>query len=304
MAKTKIFFDLEFTSLHKLTTSISIALVAEDGREYYAEFTDFDKFQVNDFIKNEVLSKRILENYDFEKDYDPDAKTVMVKGDTDLVYETMLRWLQNYEKEGVEMWGDVMAYDWVLFIDIFGNAFSLPKFIDYIPMDLSTALALLGEDKDVDREEFAYGHLDKEEQGLAMQTHNALFDARTQLEVYKRLLKKASGELDKEIENTDESEDNSNEESISDESKEIETGLNNLSSFYEEAKKRKLTADEFAEKVLKNPKFYDEEIVNMASIFESTSKDDNSNSDIIEDAEFIEPTQEMVDSSEEFNPDI
>jgi len=35
---TRIFFDTEFTGLHKDTTLISIGLIAEDGRTFYAEF--------------------------------------------------------------------------------------------------------------------------------------------------------------------------------------------------------------------------------------------------------------------------
>lgn len=188
--KTKIFFDLEFTGLHKLTTAISIGLVAEDGNKYYAEFTDFDKYQIDNFLRQEVLSKRVLAEYDFERDYDPKAETVLVKGDIDLVYTTMLEWLKQYEEGGVEMWGDLPAYDWVLFVSIFGNGLALPRFIDYIPMDLCTALKLMGEDKDVDREIFAYGEEGAE--ARKDKKHNALFDAETQLEVYKKLVEKVS----------------------------------------------------------------------------------------------------------------
>jgi hypothetical protein len=53
----KIFFDTEFTGLHKNTTLISIGLVAETGESFYAEFTDYDKSQVNDWIKENVISK-------------------------------------------------------------------------------------------------------------------------------------------------------------------------------------------------------------------------------------------------------
>ena len=46
--KTKIFFDMEFTGLHQKTTLISIGLIAEDGRTFYAEFNDYDKSQLDD----------------------------------------------------------------------------------------------------------------------------------------------------------------------------------------------------------------------------------------------------------------
>lgn len=193
--KIKVFFDLEFTGLHKLTTAISIGLVAEDGREYYAEFTDFDKFQIDTFLKKEVLPKRILAEYDFERDYNADAETVLVKGDIDLVHDTMLNWFMKYEEQGVEMWGDLLSYDWVLFLNIFGNALALPKFIDYIPMDLCTALKLMGEDKDVDRNIFAYG--EDAAKKMNENKHNSLHDAKTQLEVFKRLIDKVQKSTNK-----------------------------------------------------------------------------------------------------------
>lgn len=38
-----IFFDTEFTGLHKNTTLISIGCVDENGRTFYAELTDYDE---------------------------------------------------------------------------------------------------------------------------------------------------------------------------------------------------------------------------------------------------------------------
>ena len=39
----KIFFDTEFTGLHKDTTLISIGLISEDRRCFYAELTDYKR---------------------------------------------------------------------------------------------------------------------------------------------------------------------------------------------------------------------------------------------------------------------
>jgi hypothetical protein len=205
MAKTKIFLDAEFTGLHKLTTLISIGLVAEDGKEFYAEFTDFDKHQVDPFIAQHVLPKRILEDYNFERDYDPNADTVLVKGDIDVVHNTMLDWLKKYEKEGIQMWGDLLAYDWILFISVFGSGHQLPKFIDYIPMDLCTALPLFGVDQDIDRDVFAYGEELAAER--KKNKHNSLYDAQTQMAVYKKLMEiqsKAVEELKEGLEEIEE----------------------------------------------------------------------------------------------------
>ena len=50
----KIFFDCEFTGLHKNTTLISIGLISDCGKTFYAEFTDY---QVDDWIRDNVISK-------------------------------------------------------------------------------------------------------------------------------------------------------------------------------------------------------------------------------------------------------
>ena len=47
----KIFFDTEFTGLHKNTTLISIGLVAENGDKIYAELNDYDKSQIDEWLQ-------------------------------------------------------------------------------------------------------------------------------------------------------------------------------------------------------------------------------------------------------------
>jgi hypothetical protein len=52
--KRRIFIDTEFTNL---TTPrlISLALVAEDGAEFYGELSDFDARECSEFVKEKVL---------------------------------------------------------------------------------------------------------------------------------------------------------------------------------------------------------------------------------------------------------
>ena len=290
MAKKKIFFDLEFTGLHKLTTPISIGLVCEDGNKFYAEFTDYDKFQIDNFLRSEVISKLTLQDYNFDKDYDPDATEVYVKGDVDLIYATLNAWLLQYEEDGVEMWGDVLAYDWVLFINIFGNGLALPKFIDYIPMDLSTALKLYGIDKDMNRDEFAYG--EEVAKSRKDKKHNSLYDAETQLEVYKKMLSIS------EAKNKDEDEGEIEEEieevktlSTEDVSENIEFPNEDKEEFLED---ETFIIDESSKPAKKKkgrgrPK---KEINTITSDVNSTN------------SKFIEPLQRDIDSSEEWNPPI
>ena len=53
---TKLFFDTEFTGLHQNTTLISLGIVAESGQTFYAEFTDYDDFNCDEWIKKNVIS--------------------------------------------------------------------------------------------------------------------------------------------------------------------------------------------------------------------------------------------------------
>lgn len=70
----------------------------------------------------------------------------------------------------VEMWSDCLAYDWVLFCQLFCGAFDIPDNVYYIPFDICTMFKLKGIDPDINREEFA-GVADAKEK------HNALHDA-------------------------------------------------------------------------------------------------------------------------------
>lgn len=50
-----IFFDSEFTDLSASASLISAGFVAETGEEFYAELSDFNEGDCNDFVKATVL---------------------------------------------------------------------------------------------------------------------------------------------------------------------------------------------------------------------------------------------------------
>lgn len=166
----KVYFDLEFTGLHQTTTPISIGLVSDSGATFYAEFTDYNRTQVTDWLRENVL------------DHLTGASTkadVFACGDRPHVARALTSWLAQFD--AVEVWGDCLAWDWVLFCELFGGAFCLPQHISYIPRDLSTALLMLGHDPDVNREQFA---------GIEGAKHNALHDALTIRACVQRLVDK------------------------------------------------------------------------------------------------------------------
>jgi len=157
----KIFFDTEFTGLHQGTTLMSIGLVDEDGRTFYAELVDYDKSQVNDWLQENVLANFTKEN-------------IVNK---DQLRQQLVNWLSVYDK--VEIWSDCLAYDWVLFNNIFGGAFDIPKQVYYIPFDICTLFKIKGVDPDINREEYA---------GIDGKKHNALHDAKVIKACYEKLM--------------------------------------------------------------------------------------------------------------------
>ncbi len=170
---TKLFMDCEMTGLHQNTTLISLGIVAESGESFYAEFTDYDKTQVDEWIEKNVISH--LEMGQAPNWFIAD-KTKCVKGDTKWIRKHLSTWLAQFSN--VEMWSDCLAYDWVLFCNIFGNAFGIPKNVYYIPFDLATAFKQKDIDPDVNRETWA---------GTTGKKHNALHDAKTIKICYEKL---------------------------------------------------------------------------------------------------------------------
>ena len=185
MERTKIFLDTEFTGLHKNTTLISIGLVSECGKTFYAEFNDYDYVQVDDWIKDNVLNNLLYKG--IYQILEGTKQNMSYKSDKSNIKEKLEEWLAQFKE--VEIWSDCLAYDWVLFCDIFGNAFNIPENIYYIPFDICTSFKELGVDPDISREEFVDHsvQVDTVEHWGVNVKHNALWDAYVIRECYNNL---------------------------------------------------------------------------------------------------------------------
>lgn len=146
----RIFIDTEFTDLVDLDL-ISIALVAEDGREFYAERNDFDRAKCNDFVVENVLP--LL-----------GAWPSRVMSNSDLACE-LCAWLAQFEPEGA-----VICFDFV------GDIGLLIDLVGPLPAWLSTANIKHKIDKDVWNE---FLHL------VDQPAHHALWDARANRAAYR-----------------------------------------------------------------------------------------------------------------------
>lgn len=159
----RIFFDTEFTGLHQKTTLISIGLIDEQGRSFYAELNDYDKAQLDPWLSENIIDKLTGQNVMSKAELAVELRAFFAQYDT------------------VEIWSDCLAYDWVLFNDIFGGAFEIPDNVYYIPFDICTLFKVKDIDPDISREEFA-------NLSDSSKKHNALWDARVIKACYERLV--------------------------------------------------------------------------------------------------------------------
>jgi hypothetical protein len=107
--------------------------------------------------------------------------SIRMCGNSEEVKDALTSWLMPLGK--VEIWSDCLAYDWVLFCNLFGGALNIPQEVYYIPYDLSTLFKILHIDSDVNREEYAELVNDP-----AKQKHNALWDAYVIMKCCNKLL--------------------------------------------------------------------------------------------------------------------
>ena len=165
----KLYFDCEFTGLIQDTDLISIGFITDCGKTFYAEFTDYDKSKINDWLDENVIKRLKFNNLPDAVIIDNDPSNFEIKANKQSISEQLKIWLSQFEN--LEVWSDCLSYDWMLFCDLFGGAMDIPENIYYIPFDICTSFKELGIDPDINREVFAYGSEDTENK------HNSLHDA-------------------------------------------------------------------------------------------------------------------------------
>lgn len=187
MPPTRLFLDTEFSGLHQAAQLISIALICEAGPAFYAELTDYDKARLSDWHRVNVLPNLFLDRLELPVSL---PNTTFILGNTQTVRVALADWLASLGP--VEIWADVLAWDWMLFCELFGGSFGLPSNVFYIPFDLATLFYQTG-DPDISREAFAFP--EPETRRMAEQIwpdsvstkHNALWDATVSKQCFERL---------------------------------------------------------------------------------------------------------------------
>lgn len=183
----KIFFDTEFTGLHKETTLISIGLISELGDKFYAEFNDYDKSQVDDWIHDNVINNLMYESSG--NDYNtPDW---FHWGSSEFIKEKLLKWLSQWKT--IEWVSDVCHYDFVLLIDLlYENAINMPYGkINTSCHDINQDIADFYGISEIEAFDLSREKILQSENILVKgDKHNALYDAKVVKEIYTNVINK------------------------------------------------------------------------------------------------------------------
>lgn len=117
-----IFFDTEFTDLHPAAKLISIGLVSEDGREFYAELSDTYRLpDVSGFVREAVLP--LLHGGD----------ALLTMGELTL---RLGNWLEDFEQP-IRLATDSRTWDWPWVHKIFEIPGTWPTNLDGHPLLLN-----------------------------------------------------------------------------------------------------------------------------------------------------------------------
>lgn len=175
----KYFYDTEFNEDSKTIDLISIGIVAEDGREFYAVSNEFDTRRVakNLWLLENVMTSidhRVLvrtpafEGHPVEVDLEVIDKSAMSRAD---IAQGIMDFIGT--DDHAELWAWYGAYDHVAFCQLFGKMIDLPEKVPMFTNDLKTLVKLAGNVRCPDQ---------------PAGNHNALEDARFNVVRYNYLM--------------------------------------------------------------------------------------------------------------------
>ena len=109
----RYFYDTEFIEDGSTIELVSIGIVAEDGREFYAVSNEFDASRANEWVRDNVLSKLPRASH-------PAWKPLRQIREEAHAFLDAGRGIP-------ELWAWVGAYDHVVFAQLWGDMSGLPK---------------------------------------------------------------------------------------------------------------------------------------------------------------------------------
>lgn len=110
----RYFYDTEFIEDGRTIDLVSIGVVAEDGREYYAVSTDFNARSAGPWVRANVLNQL------------PNPSSPLWKS-RDAIRADLERFLLAPGAGKPELWAWIGAYDHVVFAQLWGDMTRLPR---------------------------------------------------------------------------------------------------------------------------------------------------------------------------------
>jgi hypothetical protein len=142
----RYYLDSEFIEDGITIELISIGIVCEDGREFYAENIDCDLFKASDWVKENVIPQ--LWSRESTGKLFPDwvknggFGNLLSKGS---IAKNIKRFCNPIEHGLPEFWGYYSDYDWVVFCQLFGTMMQLPDNYPMYCLDLKQWCKQLGD---------------------------------------------------------------------------------------------------------------------------------------------------------------
>ena len=180
MKPMKYFIDTEFIEEPNTIQLISIVIVADDGRQYFALSSEYDSAKASVWVTknviiplyNEMVGNSSYYNHlNFHQDYGKQIRTIR---------KEILEFVgfPEYPKGKPEFWGYYANYDWVVFCWIFGRMVDLPKGFPMYCRDIKQVMDMLS--------------LTKKDLNIHDPNgkHDALVDAAWNRELYYRIINK------------------------------------------------------------------------------------------------------------------
>lgn len=128
---TRYFFDTEFIENGSTIKLLSIGIVCEDDRTFYAETTDVDWGEAGDWVWENVIPHLNLDEHGMTRKEIADQIVQFVS-----------------EGDGrPEFWAYYGSYDWVVLCQLYGRMIDLPEGWPMFPMDVKQMAVELGNPK-------------------------------------------------------------------------------------------------------------------------------------------------------------
>ena len=156
----RYFLDTEFIEDGRTIDLLSIGVVCQDGREFYAESSEADLNKANEWVRMNVIPH--LEG--------PSTSRYMSRAQ---IAAELLAFVDASKSKGPEFWAYYGDYDWVVICQLFGTMSDLPQYWPMFCMDVKQMAVTAG-------------CVSTPEQDSV--EHNALTDARWTRDLYNYLL--------------------------------------------------------------------------------------------------------------------